>query len=515
MKNMGYILILSFFCLQASVAMAASKTMTKYDHANLLKAIEDYRFNDLENATATLEKLHQRFPKNLRVIHYLGLAYQEAMHFQKAITTFKRWLELSKDTTSDKSRFAWMGIARSEIGLTNYWESVRSIKGWLKHHPDDIQAYLMLGDVLIRAESFAQADSVFEGILNNPQARRGQKAAAFYYKAWSAFLNGDMKAMKSLVTKSLALDAEGPYATPARNLLTTPPSKILGFVGMGSAEVFYNSNVELLPDVVKSTGGESDTGIQSNLMLGWAMRKLDLNYVFSGTFYQTRTDFNLLLHSLSATWSEKSWAFIPSYEHVSLNDAFLYEGYGLGVRYHNKGWVYQYTGKAKVFSDAYGLNLVDLTRLGGSSHVLSVQKGVKIKGIHTVFSSEATSELTKGDASHNQTDSYIQFGGSVLVQIPMNKEVNSTVTFKTSIRQYSAADTAALVSPTDNTVRSDIATQLATSTTWKPWGTEADAVIFNLTYQSNASNYDEGVVPDELSKSYTSFKAGVLYSSRW
>ncbi|MDX8382466.1 MAG: hypothetical protein R8M45_00195, partial [Ghiorsea sp.] len=327
---------------------------------------------------------------------------------------------------------------------------------------------------------------------------------------------GDMKKVKIFINKSLALDSEGAYAGPARNLLTSPPPKTLGFLGSASAEAFYNSNVILQPDSVQIISGGSDIGIQSNVMLGYAWRKLDINYVFSTTKHQDYSSYDLMLHALSATWINKAWSFIPSYENISLNSAFLYQGGGLGVRYTRKGWTYHYTGKVKVFSDAFGdTSPVDLTRLGGSSHVLGVQKGINVRGISTIFSSDATSELTKGDDTHNQTDSYLQLSGSAMIMLPISKAINTVLTLKIYTRQYSAADTDALIVPTSNTIRNDVATQISTSTTWKPWTDNTSTIALNLSYQNNNSNYDSGIVAEALIKSYSAWKISGLISTQW
>ncbi|MDX8383698.1 MAG: hypothetical protein R8M45_06425, partial [Ghiorsea sp.] len=133
MKHLGFIIALSLLCFNTFYSSASAKIMSKYDHSSLLKAVEDYRFNDLESAIKSLEGLQKRFPEHLRILHFLGLAYQENGEYVKAIKTFELWLKGSKDTTSEKSRFAWMGISRSHIGLQNYWEAVRSIQRWLKN----------------------------------------------------------------------------------------------------------------------------------------------------------------------------------------------------------------------------------------------------------------------------------------------------------------------------------------------------------------------------------------------
>jgi len=496
--------------------------MGKQDEANLLRAIEDYRFNDFEEAITALEKLHLIFPNDQQTIQYLALSYQESGNTQKAIPLFQTWLTNSDQSTQDDAQFAWVGLASALISDKEYAKAGKALQTWLKVHPQDIATQIMLGDVYVRDGAYAKADKVWALVLKDEQSNSSQQAAAWYYKGWAAYLDGEDQQSKTFAQQSLDLDKQGAYANAANQILTAAPTKKFGLAGTASLELFWSSNVKLLPDFqtsATSAGLGSDKGAQANIALGWKGKSFDTNYLLSATKYEDLSEYDMLLHVLTGSWAKKEWRLVPTFERVSLNNEYLYQGFGLGSYYTYQDWTYHYGLKFKSFSDAFGADAANLSRLNGINHNLGVSHGFTIAGINTVFASDIFAERTKGDTTHNQTDNYIQIGASLRSSIPMNLPLFNDIALNTALmlynRSYGAADNTILLDSSNTTKRSDLYSQVAASAVWKPLPGQDLSVQFNLSWIKNSSNYDESLVITNGIKSYTTFKVGTLISTQW
>ncbi|MDX8388589.1 MAG: hypothetical protein R8M46_08705 [Ghiorsea sp.] len=515
MKHFSHVLIFLIFFGQILTALAAEPELSHQDQSKLLVTIEDYRFSDFDTAIPALYTLHLRYPTHLETTRYLALSYQENMQHEKAIQTFKTWLDLSTNRILNKTKFAWVGIANSHLQLKQYDKAEHTIQSWLTFHPNDTQALIILVDIQVRAKTYDQANQTCTRILNVTDASRSAKAGAWYYKAWIAYLDGDMSNMKNHANQSLTLDAEGAYAQPAKQLIASSPLKRKGFVSSAALEIFYNSNVELLPDILQSSDGGSDSGSEINIMLGWGFEHTDITYVFNQISHQTRSDFDLSLHLLSASWTKDAWRLVPSYEVVSLDSNNLYQGTGLAAYFTDKTWTYHYAGKIKSFNDAFGANATDLSRLGGVSHGIGLTKSMKISGVNTVFSSDISSEQTKGDVTHNKTDDYLQIGAGLQTSSPIAKDWILNTVLNIYHRQYSAADTSVLIDQAANTKRADTFAIISAETDWRPLENKDAAFGFKASYQDNKSNYDTDIVGKTAIKSYSAWKVAGSFSMQW
>ncbi len=513
MKCFKYFLAAVILLFQSQLSFAAN-AMNSQDNSNLITAIEDYRFNDYALAIPRLEILHDKFPENLSVLEYLALSYQENEQPEQALPMFKAWLRLNNNATTETTRFAWLGLAYTYIKLHKTADAITTLKTWLAAHPNDIEPQINLGDVLSREQQFEKSNQIWDSILSNTEAKNSQKAAAWYYKAWIAYQNNNSVESKAFAHKSLLLDAEGAYAKPAKTLLT-PDKKTLGFHGAVSVETFYNSNVRLIPDALTAKEWGGDKGVQSNLILNWAFEQFDINYIFSSTQHEDFKTYDLMLHQLSASWQNNQWRFKPSYENISLDHNALYQSYGLGVYYTHQDWTYHYTAKFKKFTDSFGINRTNLNRLGGTSHQIAVQTNTTIQGIKTSFSAHIVDELTKGDVTHDKSDSYYQLGGNITTFFPLAQRLNMQTKFDIYTRRYHAADNNILLSTTNTTKRSDLYTKLSTSVNWQPWKENKFAFAINLSYQKNASNYDESLVIPIANKAYSGWRLGGLITTQW
>ncbi len=514
MKQLFFALVATYLALYAYQASAAQ--FNNIDQGNLISAIEDYRFSDYESAIPTLENLHKKDPNHLATLQYLALSYQESEKADKAAPTFEAWLKAYQYDTSAPSRFAWLGLANAYLSMGKLDKAEATLSTWVKANPDDMQAQITLGDILVKQQAYTKANKVWENVLSSSKATSSDKAAAWYYKAWMAYINQDVEQVKSFANKSLQADGEGAYANAAKQLQASPSQQRLGFNGFAALEAFYNSNVKLIPENLTSTQWGGDKGMQGTLVLGWGLPNVALNYIFFGNIHEDYNDYDLSSHIVSASWKkDKYWKFKPFYEYISLGGDKLYQSLGTGVYYTQDKWTYAYTLKLKSFSNAYGSNAVDLTRLGGSSHTFKATTKVKAQSLTFTLSPYLLAELTKGDATHNNSDSYYQLGGDASTKVTWTKGWDTNFKLSLYTRLYAAADTNILLDSTSTTKRNDNYIKFNTATSWKPWDAYDAAFVLNLSYLINASNYNDNLVTPVASKSYSAWRGGIGVTGYW
>jgi len=511
-----YFYCLVTMCLLLSPTFATAATLDNLDQSNLISAIDDYRFSDYDIAIQKLELLHQKTPNNPDVLQYLALSHDESASPDKAIPYFEAWFKTNNYNTSIETKFAWLGLANAYMKTNQPDKAIATMRRWLNANPSDMQSKITMGDMLIRQNKHQETAILLSQVLESPASTADQKAAAWYYKAYLAYLNNDVQNTEVFAQKSLDTDGEGAYASAAQRLKDSPSQQQLGFNGYASLEAFYSSNVKLAPEQLFAADADGDSGLQSTLVLGWAFPKVSVNYVLSATKHQTLNTYDLVAHILSASWKkDATWRFKPSYEYIILDTDNLYQSFGLGI-YNTRGdWTYQYTVKFKQFNNAYGDNNVDLERLGGSSHYFAAKTDVARQGYKISLSPYLIAELTNGDATHDNSDSYYQLGGNVSASIPIAKGWETQLKLDIYSRFYAAADTNILLDATDNTKRQDTYFKVATSTSWKPWKAYNVSLVFNASYLSNTSNYDDSLVAANVSKAYSGWRIGSMVSGQW
>ncbi len=514
MKHIIFILLATYITMHSSALSAAG--LNNIDQGNLISAIEDYRFSDYESAIPTLESLYHKSPNSLLTMQYLALSYQETEQAGKAAATFEAWLKANQYDTSSASRFAWLGLTNAYLGMGELTKAETTLSTWVKANPKDIQAQITLGDILVKQQAYVKANALWDSILKHPDAKASDQAAAWYYKAWIAYNNQEVEQTQDFAKKSLAADKEGVYANAAKQLEASPAQQQLGFNGFAALETFYNSNVKLVPESLTSSKWGGDKGIQGTLVLGWGLPKVALNYIFSGSVHQDYSDYDLSAHIISAAWQKDStWRFKPFYEYIILGGDKLYQSLGTGIYYTQNTWIYEYTFKLKSFNDAFGSNAVDLTRLGGSSHELRAKTDIRTKTLTFTVSPYLLAELTKGDATHDNSDSYYQLGGDASTNISWAKGWDTNIKLAMYSRLYAAADTSILLSLTDTTKRNDNFFQISTATSWKPWDIYDISFIINASYLKNISNYDSSLVTAVSSKAYSAWRIGSMLTGQW
>ncbi len=478
--------------------------------AELLSAIEDYRFSDFDTAISKLTKLKEIYPDNLRLLKYLGLSYEESEQNRSAMKTYREWLSKSSQIYGPESRFAHLGIAN--IAMKNKQDdiAVKQLKGWLTYHPQDRTTQLVYGNLLMRTKNYAAAEVVWQGLVSDPASSANQKAAGYYYLAWMAYLHGDMSTAKEQAALSLDADSDGDYAKPSQQLLAM--KAVSRFAASVSVEGFYTDNVELLPDYVPGTGKDNkDTATQAGLMLSYNFPGILMAYAYQGTSYAKRSDFDIAVHALSVTWRNEAWSIAPRYEYVQLSTAYLYDAAGVDVTWAYQDWSVGYGGMYKQFSDSFSTDSTvppsDLRRLGGVTNSLTVTNAGGEEGFYHSVSFGLTDEATKGDATHDKTDSYQQ----VLMAASLSQQfdqIGVAVSGSAYLRKYGKADALA-----NGLVRQDENVQLATSVSWRP-GQSNHQLALNIGWQRNTSNYNDANKPT-LAKEYEAVRTGIAWNYRW
>ncbi len=503
------------FILWLSSGVSFASSLTHLDQSNLVSAIDDYLFSDYDTAISKLKPLHEKSPNNAHVLQYLALSYDESGKPEQAMPMFKAWLRVNQYTTDQHARFAWIGLANTQIKTKQTDEAITTLKTWLNAHPEDIESKITLGDLWIRQNNMDESLAIWESILSYPDATSSHKAAAWYYKSWIAYLDADPDNAQKYAQQSLNADAESAYASAAKQLKANPNLPHMGFHAYASMEAFYHSNVIFAPE--NSSTYSRDLGIQSTVSLGWGFKHAKLRYILSSTTHQDFKAYDLMVHMLSLAWKKSTvWKFKPSYEYVLLNTDKLYQSLGLGIDYKQPNWTYQYTFKYKSFNSNYGDNNIDLTRLGGNSHHVGANRAFHINNkVDIEVMPFFIMELTKGDANHDKTDSYYQFGTNITTTMPLTQHWITQLKLNTYARFYAAADTNILLDPTDSTKRQDLYIKLTTSTSWKPWQDYDISWVVNASYLINHSNYNDTRVISSLSKSYSAWRVGSMLTGQW
>jgi len=496
-------------------AYAAEPEMNNVDQGMLLSAIEDYRFSDFDMAIPILEKLHQKYPENLKVLRYLALSYKDNDKLDQAAEMFQAWLDAAKHIAPQNKRFALLGLASIERQRKNYNKSIAALQTWLEIQPHDNKARITLGDIQVRNQNYDKAMNTFSTLLKSPSTTDAEKAAAWYYKAWIAYLQGNTSNTKTFAQTSLTLDPKGAYATASKQLLAAPTLNKTGGSATVNIGTFYNSNVELLPDILRTTDRGGDLGVQADIQLLWSFQDSNISYTFSDTTHQDRSEYDIMLHLLAGSWTISNWQLSPSFEYIALNKEKLYQGYALNITYNQDSWAYHYAIKNKVYNNHYGNTNVDLSRLGGLTHNIGIAKTTGFQDIQTVISADIIDEQTKGDATHDKTDDYTQLSLAAQLTYPYNNDLSLSSSIQTYTRKYAKADTTALLNPASNTVRSDTYLNIAVSAAWSPFSDKDSSFVLDLSYQNNSSNYNEGTVSNLAIKSYSAWKTQISYAKQW
>ncbi|MDX8413618.1 MAG: hypothetical protein R8J85_05970, partial [Mariprofundales bacterium] len=269
--------------------------LTVVEQKALKGAIEDYEFQEQGKAIATLEALRQNHPTNLKVLHYIGLSYEESKRYTEAQGAYAQWIKYSGNRMDDDARFAWIGMAKAYDKTQHTAMGMKLIRKWLVKHPDDYDATVALGDMMVREKDYDGTKLMFKGMLAKKSVPANYQASAHYYLGFIAWLEGDVNEVQAQGGQVLRVEPEGGFASVIKQLMATPPPRKLGLNITAGLEGFYVDNVESKPTYRVATKGNSrTTGVNTALGLTWNFRHhLAANYNFGGTFYSKRPDLNL------------------------------------------------------------------------------------------------------------------------------------------------------------------------------------------------------------------------------
>ncbi len=471
--------------------------LTEVEQKILKKAIEDFEFQEQNKAIAALEELRKKHPTNLEILHYLGLSYEELKRYPEAQGAFGQWLRYSGSRLDEKSRFAWVGMAKAYDKSGHTKMGIRIMRKWLAKHPEDHDATVALGDMLVRDKDYEGAKSLFRKVLAAPDLPENYQASAHYYLGFIAWVEGDVAEVRAQGARVLRVEPEGGFASVIKQLMETPPPRRLGLNVTAGLEGFYVDNVESKPTYnIESTTNDRTPGVNASLGLTWNFRHhLAANYNFGGTFYSRRPDLDLGLHMLGVTWADMGIQVGPRYEFVTMYNKLLYKGIGADFGYSTGPWMVIDSVRYKAFSRTVkvlsngAVISADLSNISGwnNSFMLMRQatwgKALWMIGGNVVF------ERTKGDGKTNKrTNDFNQIGGSVSIMYPDGSLLYSA-DINGYIKKYRAIDTT-LPAPGVNAKRKDEYIHLGGGVTWTPQGQTRHAFSVKVEWNNNNSNFD-------------------------
>ncbi len=412
---------LLFGCV-SSFSPAWGGVLTQEEQAVYAQAVEDFRFGDFPVAIEKFRSLLRKHPRDARVAEYLGRAYEESGRYEQAVSLYGHWLKNAADQGSPENRFAWIGLANSLGKLKRYQSAVYALAQWRSYAPHDATAAIMQGSMLLRLKQYDASERIWDAMLNDARISSKDQAAAHYYKAFLAYVRGDVAMQKQQAAWSLQKDPRGQYAQPARQFMAAKPARKLGLSVNATLEFGYTSNVELLPDVSKPVAGGSraDVFTQPAVSLLYNFEDFSLGYAFNTGFHSRRSDLDLGYHSLYGVWTHGRWYGMPRLEYMTLGGSFLTYSVGgdLGWRAADLSVLYN------IHYNHYSRNLngSDLRHLGGITHALSAEVQRKFGDVSFALRGGGSLLFAKGDALlYAKSDSYWQGEGGLSAHWSRNR----------------------------------------------------------------------------------------------
>jgi len=480
---------------------ADQQSLTVVEQKALKGAIEDYEFQEQAKAIAKLEVLRQTHPTNLKVLRYIGLSYEELKRYTEAQGAYAQWIKYSGDSMDQDARFAWVGMAKAYDKTKHTAMGMKLIRKWLTKHPDDYDATVALGDMMVREKDYDGTKSMFQGMLAKKSVPANYQASAHYYLGFIAWLEGDVNEVQAQGGQVLRVEPEGGFASVIKQLMATPPPRKLGLNLTTGIDGFFTDNVESKPNYrIATTGNSRTTGVNAALGLTWNFRHhLAANYNLGGTFYSKRPDLNLGLHMFGVTWADKGIQVGPRYEYVTMYNKLLYQGLGVDFGWGIGKWMLIESARLKVFSESVKvLNagaaiFADLSHLNGLNNSLMLMRQATWDKTMWMFGANWVVERTRGGADKKGTahvkanDSFGQLGGSVSVMYPngpwlFSADVNGY------IKKYRGIDKT--LSTPINAKRKDEYIHLGGGATWTPIGQTHHALSIKTEWNKNNSNFD-------------------------
>lgn len=146
-------------------ALVYLKSVLEIDESNysalmtLSKIYSD--FGMFEEAREYAEKLQKKYPESKDTLFTLGFVYQSLGKLKKAISLYKKFLEI------EKNYFVYLNMGMSYTLLKYYKKAIESIDKAIEMEPESSEAYVEKGDCLTMMGRYDEAISEYEKLLNS------------------------------------------------------------------------------------------------------------------------------------------------------------------------------------------------------------------------------------------------------------------------------------------------------------------------------------------------------------
>ena len=146
-------------------ALVYLKSVLEIDESNysalmtLSKIYTD--FGMFEEAKEYAEKLYKKYPESKDTLFTLGFIYQSLGRLKKAISLYKKFLEI------EKNYFVYLNMGMSYALLKYYRKAIENINMAIEMEPESSEAYVEKGDCLTMMGKYDDAISEYEKLLNS------------------------------------------------------------------------------------------------------------------------------------------------------------------------------------------------------------------------------------------------------------------------------------------------------------------------------------------------------------
>ena len=117
-------------------------------------------FGMFEQAKEYAEKLQQKYPDSRDTLFTLGFVYQSLGRLKKAISLYKKFLEI------EKNYFVYLNMGMSYALLKYYRKAIENIDKAIEMEPESSEAYVEKGDCLTMMGRYDEAISEYKKLLN-------------------------------------------------------------------------------------------------------------------------------------------------------------------------------------------------------------------------------------------------------------------------------------------------------------------------------------------------------------
>ena len=117
-------------------------------------------FGMFEQAKEYAEKLQKKYPDSRDTLFTLGFVYQSLGRLKKAISLYKKFLEI------EKNYFVYLNMGMSYALLKYYRKAIENIDKAIEMEPESSEAYVEKGDCLTMMGKYDEAICEYTRLLN-------------------------------------------------------------------------------------------------------------------------------------------------------------------------------------------------------------------------------------------------------------------------------------------------------------------------------------------------------------